>query len=108
MTVDDCSKGRFLGVRAPPEAAAADVEALPRLLLLAGVDAAGGGAATLPGIAPRPRAGVAAIIVAADFPLGVASLAPESSAERRVVLPATVDASLGSVAATTAEEAAKF
>ena len=104
ITVDDCSKGRFLGVRIPPDAAAPLL-----LLLLVGVEAFGSGVV----IAPRPRAGVAAsinaVVVIADFCLGVASLPPDSSAERRVVRPDAAAApfsALGSTAETT--DAAKI
>ena len=100
MTVDDCSKGRFRGVRIPPEAA-------PLAEELAGVDATVVEGAIGVVIAPRPRAGV--IAATAGFCFGVAStfVPPESRAERLVVrAPDTAfSASLGSSAAAVAVEA---
>jgi len=103
MTVPDCSSGRFLGVRTPPEAAAE--------VLLAGVDAAEALAALAfaENIAPRPRAGVIeaiAVAARADFWPGVASFAPESRTERLVVRADAAFAALGSVAAAVTEGAA--
>ena len=93
MTVDDCSRGRFLGVRIPPEAA----PRLLRLVVLAGVEAAAFVKGANVGIiAPRPRAGVI-FAATADFCLGVASFwPPESRAERLVVLPDAAFSALGS------------
>ena len=94
MTVDDCRRGRFLGVRIPPEAAP------PPLLLvvLAGVEAVMAAFVEVI-IAPRPRAGVnfGAFAATADFCLGVASFwPPESRAERLVVRPGAAFSALGS------------
>lgn len=96
MTVDDCSRGRFLGVRMPPEAA----PLLLTLVVLAGVEAVAfvEEGAIVGIIAPRPRAGVI-FAATADFCLGVASFwPPESRAERLVVRPDAAFSALGSAA----------